>query len=56
MDYWEFGALISLTQIGALRVRASTADVGDLGVRHFWRIGAQTSPAGIWSGSKAPAT
>ncbi len=60
MDSWEFGALISLTQVGALRERASTADVGDLGVGAFitdvWITGAQTSPAGVWSGNKAPAT
>ncbi len=35
MDSWEFGALISLTQVGALRERASTADVGNLGVGAF---------------------
>ncbi len=43
MDAWELGAVISLTNIGALRVRASTADVGDLGVgafiTDFWRKG-----------------
>ncbi len=56
MDAWEF--LISLTNIGTLRVRVSTADVGYIGVGRFitdfWRIGAQTPPAGVWSGSKAP--
>ncbi len=43
MDAWELGAVISLTNIRALRVRASIADVGDLGVgafiTDFWRKG-----------------